>query len=71
MDKQIDIYSKYLFTLEVKASKQYENYKYYCKCGHSVIISPRKNKVLCNWCGHWVFKSEREEFKYRIGELMK
>ena len=44
---------------------------YKCKCGHSVPIKPNEKKVLCHWCNKWVFKNEKDEFKYRLKEKMK
>lgn len=41
---------------------------YKCKCGHSVPIQPYENKVLCHWCNKWVFKNEKDEFKFRLEE---
>lgn len=38
-------------------------------CGHSVLIG-RKGKCICNWCGHYIFKDKKEEFMYRMGELL-
>ena len=41
-----------------------------CKhCGHSVLFS-RREKTICSWCGHWVFKDQKEEFKYRLENLL-
>lgn len=54
-----------------KIEKEQTQHKYYCKCGHSVIIRPMENKVLCHWCNNWVFKDKQEEFKYRLKEKMK
>ena len=37
-----------------------------CKCGHVMIVPPRKDKVVCTWCGKYVFKSKEDEFKFRL-----
>ena len=59
-----------LFDYEVKRSKDIEPYKVYCKkCGHSMVIC-KQEKALCEWCGHWVFKNEKAEFKYRMKERL-
>lgn len=39
-----------------------------CKCGHSVIVVPTLPKKMCTWCGNWVFRNKKEEFKYRLME---
>lgn len=45
-------------------------YRVYCKdCGHSMIIA-KQEKALCSWCGHWVFKDKKVEFKYRLKEQL-
>lgn len=44
---------------------------YTCNCGHRVLILPQKDKVLCNWCKHYVFKNKRDEFKYRMNEKIR
>ena len=37
-----------------------------CKCGHRVLIPKFLKKRICNWCGHWVYKNRKEEFKDRL-----
>lgn len=59
------------FNHDKKAFKVYSNNRYYCNCGHSVVIFPKENKILCTHCGHWVFKNKKDEFKYRLKELIK
>ena len=39
------------------------------KCGHSVPIG-RKDKMLCEFCGKYVFKDKKEEFRYRMGQIL-
>ncbi len=41
-----------------------------CKCGHSVLIPPELDKIICTWCGNYIFKDKKEEFKYRLKEEM-
>lgn len=41
---------------------------YKCKCGHSVVIRPDETKILCHWCNRYVFKNQKDEFKYRLEE---
>ena len=47
------------------------NYKYYCKCGHTVVIYPMENKVkkICSWCGNWVYIDKKVEFKEKFGRM--
>lgn len=44
---------------------------YTCECGHRVVILPHKEKEICNWCKHYVFKNKKDEFKYRTKEMMR
>ena len=43
----------------------------YCKCGHSVQIYSKTDRLLCTWCGKWVYKNPQIEFKYKLQEKMK
>lgn len=35
-----------------------------CKCGHSVYVLG--DYKLCTYCGNYIFKDDRTEFKYRL-----
>ncbi len=50
-----------------KYADEVQNHIYKCKCGHSVLISRKKIKELCNWCGNYVYRNARDEFKDRLG----
>lgn len=54
---------------EVKklATAQTENRKLCKVCGHSRLLG-NQDRVICNHCGHWIFKDEETEKKYRIME---
>ena len=49
----------------VKCEKERANYKRYCICGHSIVFpqTAKVNKTICDWCGHWIYKNDYEEFK--------
>ena len=36
-------------------------------CGHSVLFA-KKDKSICQWCKHYVFKDKKSEFEYRLKE---
>lgn len=40
-----------------------------CKCGHTVFLG-RKDKIVCSWCGNYVFKDKKEEFRYRMEQMI-
>lgn len=41
-----------------------------CGCGHSVIIPPNLDKIICSYCGKYIFKNKKKEFEYRLKESM-
>jgi ribosomal protein S27E len=41
-----------------------------CKCGHTIFLGSRE-KIICSWCGQYIFKNEKIKFIYRIGEALK
>ena len=53
-----------------KLDDELAKYKKYCKCGHSMIITPvaKQNKVMCTWCGAWIYKNDFEEFKDKLNK---
>lgn len=63
------------FAKETKEFKnranEYDKVKYICNCGHRVIIPSWVDKQLCDWCGNYVFKDKKEEFKYRMEQEIK
>jgi len=41
-----------------------------CSCGHCVNIPPNLDKIICTWCGNYVFRDKKTEFEYRMKERM-
>lgn len=54
-----------------KKAEEYDKVKHICKCGHRVIIPEWIDKILCDWCGNYVFKNKKDEDLYRIMEKIK
>ena len=55
-----------------RLTDELDKVKYKCsKCGHKEIIPKWVDKQICSWCGSYVFKDKKEEFKYRLKEKMK
>lgn len=52
-------------------SDNLQSITYTCKCGHRVAIYHPDKKVICSYCGNYVFKSKKDEFEYRVKERMK
>lgn len=55
----------------IKYSEEINKGKIKCKCGHSVIIPPNVDKVICHWCHNYVFKDKKTEFEFRLKEKMR
>ena len=55
-----------------KILNEREEFKIYCSCGHGVVILPfeHKNKKICSYCGKYVYKDKKEEFKERLGVIL-
>ena len=54
-----------------KMQDEYDKVKYRCACGHRVVIPNWVDKNVCDWCGNYVFKNKKDEFKYRLKEKLK
>ena len=59
------------FYKDQKKFKALAQNRYYCYCGHSVVINPREKRVMCRHCGHWVYKDKQEYFKERMKGILK
>lgn len=63
---------RYLSIKELsKLSDELAKVMYKCKCGHKVVIAHNKDKMICSWCGSYVFKDKKREFEYRLKEKIK
>ena len=38
-------------------------------CGHSITIM-KNDRDICNVCYHWVYKTKKAEFKYKLKERL-
>ena len=61
---------------EYKKLEDYLNtltpHTYQCKhCGRKRIIKINQDRVLCDHCGHYVYKSDKIEFRYKCMEALK
>lgn len=41
------------------------------KCGRKEIITRNQEKALCTHCGYYIFRSDLDEFKYRMKEELR
>lgn len=58
------------FKSDTKKFRMYADNTYKCKCGHSITIPNFINKKLCTWCGNYVYKNKKEEFRDKLKNVM-
>lgn len=56
---------------ETRKFNYYSFHKYKCVCGHKVIIPKCLKMKICGWCGRYVFRDKKDEFKYRMMEKLR
>lgn len=61
------------FKEQDKLFQEYSKYRYYCSCGHTVLIFPmeKREKKLCSHCGKYVYKDKEKQKKYNFKIKMK
>ena len=42
-----------------------------CNCGHIVNFNSNKNKIICSWCGNYVYKNKKVEFIEKLKKEMR
>lgn len=42
-----------------------------CDCGHSITITNKHKRLICSWCGNYVYLHKKDEFKNKLKEVMK
>lgn len=45
-------------------------HKIICKCGHRVFVSKLNDRVICDYCGRYVYLDKKTEFKYKTKEAI-
>lgn len=49
---------------EIDFNKKYQRQ---CEhCGRKQYLFHSQVKPICDWCGHWIFKNEKEKFKHEM-----
>lgn len=68
----IDYYSG-LTKKQVKAiDNERERLKITCKhCGRRKVIPVFLDRLLCDWCNIWIYRTPSLEFKYKMQDQMK
>ena len=53
---------------DLKRHHYYSSMQKHCKnCGHSVFVV-NVDRIICSWCGKYVYKDDKTEFSYKIKE---
>ena len=52
----------------IKLMEEQQKSKITCPCGHRVLISTRKDRMICSWCKNYVYKDKATEFRYKMRE---
>lgn len=55
-----------MFNHDKKIFKEIEQNKYYCKCSHSVVITPKQERAFCTHCKRWVYKDSEKQKEYDL-----
>ena len=37
-----------------------------CKCGYSMLIPVYVDKLVCKWCGNYVYRDKKDQFKDKL-----
>ena len=53
-----------------KLMEEQQKSKVTCPCGHRVLMSNRKDRIICTWCKNYVYKDKATEFRYKMKENM-
>lgn len=61
---------KHSLNEQKKYFDELSKHKYKCKCGHVVVMLPGKDKVLCTWCHHYIYKHPKDEFINRMRGIL-
>lgn len=56
---------------DTKLFKLYTDNTVKCKCGHTVVMRPSTEKVICSWCKNYIFREKKDKDLYRIKEMIK
>lgn len=54
-----------------RQANEYDKVKIKCKCGHKLVIPVWVDKQVCSWCGYYVYRNKRLEFKEKLMKEMK
>lgn len=56
------------FKNDTKLLESISNCTIKCKCGCSNVFTIKTDRIICRWCGNYVYRDSKTEFKYKIKE---
>ena len=60
-----------LMAEEIQKTDAFDKIKVRCfNCGHTMVILYWEDKKLCEFCGHYRFRTPKLEFEYRLKERL-
>lgn len=48
-----------------------QDYVVKCKCSHTILMNGKADRVICRYCGNYVYKDKKTEFKYRMKGILR
>ena len=55
------------FRIDTKRFKEIQDRTKYCShCGHSIVFQKKTKRIICNYCGYWVYNHKNDEFKDKL-----
>lgn len=51
--------------------EEYSKGRVVCSCGHTMFLPNKVDRLICTWCGCWVYKNEQIKFRYQLEQTMK
>ena len=59
-------------SIELRSMAIDKKYQRQCEhCGRKQYLFHSQVKTICDWCGHWIFKNEKEKFKHEMKSRLK
>ena len=56
---------------DTKLMNMLSSFKVKCKhCGRKVVMT-NAERTICSWCGHFVYRNSKIEFKYKLKEMLR
>lgn len=59
------------FSQVVRRHDKFQDYMVKCKCSHTILFTGYKDRLLCRYCGRYVYRNKNAEFKYKMKEKLK